>query len=146
MCTFAESKPMLDTILPALLGGFIAGLVGVWLANWQRKRDARNQFLVTMSLVKATMSKDMFVDFYRRSLPEIKEAVYRVLPFLRKSRADRLLSVWRSYAAIDDEEELPDRNEADPYRMALEIEKKPVPEKPSVLLTTYFDKLYKIVE
>jgi len=147
MCPFVDGGSVfLEKILPTVFGGLIAGLVGIWVGNWQRRRDARNTFLVSISLIKAAIpAEDMFDDFHTRSTHEAKEAVYRVLPFLAKSRADRLVDAPRRYCALESEQ-LQEQYEVDAYRMAMEFDKLPVPPKPSTLLKNALDDMAKIVK
>jgi hypothetical protein len=137
---------ILKTVLPTILGGFIAGIVGVSIARWQRNRDARNEFLIEISVVRGSIPKEQsYWNFYVNSLDVIRKAVFRALPFLNKSKTSEIISVWRSYQEIT-QDNLDDHNEIDAYRMAVAGDNKPVPEKPSDVLKSYYTRMSEIVK
>lgn len=136
--------PILNTVLPTLLGGFIAGIVGVVLSQWQRKRDARNEFLIFISVKKGAIPKEGIYKFHETTRPEIRDAISRVIPFLSLEKSRKLETTWSNYSEIE-EYDLDDKNEDDLMRAALALDGETVPEKPSDILKSRLNEMCKIV-
>src|ERR1700720_832991 len=89
-----------------ILGGIIAGCVGLFVGRFQRTREARLQFLSYLSVMIGSMPGGDGVsinNFYFHTFDETRDAVFQVIPFLKESKAEKLLAVWEKYAGLDSE-------------------------------------------
>jgi hypothetical protein len=137
--------PALNIFLPTILGGFIAGIVGVVLSGWQRKRSAKDEFLIFISVKKGAIPQKDIFEFYTTTRPEIREAVSRVIPFLRYAIVQELEIAWTAYDNID-EYDLLDENENELMRLAAAVDKLIIPEKPSEIMKSRLDSMSEIVK
>jgi hypothetical protein len=86
-------------IILTILGGFASGLVGVWLFYHQRKIAPRDAFRVFISLKKSEIPQhgSGCMDFYTGSKTELRDAIFRTVPFLCKEQVSRLKGLWAEY-------------------------------------------------
>jgi hypothetical protein len=126
-----------------VLGGFVACGAGFWLSAHKRCRDAKDAFLVYISVMKGRIETQDVAAYYRRTKSEIRDSVSKVQPFLAKENTLALEILWREYDEIVPEQKLLQKNEGNQWeRQALnELEpKNSPPPKPSSILKSYLDK------
>ena len=128
-----------------ILGGLIAGGVGVWTARWQRGFEAKNEFRVFVSVTKGRIPKEGFIDFHNTTKKEIRDATSRLIPTLCPSAVQAVETTCAAYADIEDQS-LEDQHENDLRREAFAKDKMAVPPKPSDILKTHLDKLYESIK
>jgi len=91
---------LLDRILAPALGALIAGLIGFGYSNYWRLRAIKDAFLILISQKRGATERWSVSAFYEKSKTEIREAVFRLRPFLRKSKAKKLEKLWFKYDEI----------------------------------------------
>lgn len=94
----------LEQFVFTILGGFIAGLIGIWTANVNRKRSAKNAFRVLISRTFGTADysyPEELSKFHRSTKGEIHIAVLELLPLLSGKKAAQLNKVWYDYSHIE---------------------------------------------
>ncbi len=94
----------LEQFVFTILGGLIAGLIGIWTANVNRKRSAKNAFRVLISRTFGTADysyPEELSKWYRSTKEEIHIAVLELLPLLSRKKAARLNKVWYDYSHIE---------------------------------------------
>ena len=81
-----------------VLGALLSGIIGLVFFRYKRGRDAKDHLLVTISQLGGELerAKDV-LDFYDSTLLRTEEAVFRLRPFLRKTRGDDLSVIWNLY-------------------------------------------------
>ena len=79
-------------------GAFLSGIVGVAVFRYERSRNARDHFLVTISQMGglAVRQKDLLA-MYDSTLQILEESVFRLRPFLKKNKASDLSVWWNLY-------------------------------------------------
>ena len=90
----------LDKILALTLGALIAGLIGLGYSNYWRLRGVKDAFLLLISQKRGTTGKWSVSAFYEKSKSEIRDAVFRLRPFLKRSKAKELDKLWFQYDEI----------------------------------------------
>ena len=137
---------MFKTIIPTILGGFIAGWVGIIVANWRTKKDAINAFLVSVSVIKGAIpAEEGISQFFESTKTEIRDAVFRVIPFVSEDKALQLQTAWIVYGTIKTEY-LSDNYTNEAYRLAHAVDGLPVPENPVSILKNHLDRFASIVK
>ena len=72
--------------------------MGLFFFWYKRSRDAKDNFLVTISQLSSELERtEEVVEFYDSTLLRTEEAVFRLHPFLHKSRRGDLSAVWNVY-------------------------------------------------
>lgn len=86
-------------IILTVLGGFASGLVGVWLFYHQRKVGARDAFKVFISLKQSEIPQhgSGCMDFYTGTKTEMRDAIFKTVPFLCKEQVGSLKGLWTEY-------------------------------------------------
>lgn len=101
----SERKRMGDLIertFFTILGGFIAGAIGVLISDRNRRRDACQQFLSIMSdLYGESLEARDHGEFHGRTLDRVRKAVFQVRPFLSKKRVVTLEWLWDKYRKVN---------------------------------------------
>ena len=133
-----------DVVL-TILGGLIAGAVGIWTALWQRRFDAKNEFHIFVSVIKGRMPKEGFAKFHASTRIEVRDAVSRLLPFLKHTEVEPVETACGAYTAID-EDILDDKKEDDDGAAWLVYFGRSIPPKPSNILKLHLDKLYESIK
>ena len=129
-----------------ILGGIIAGAVGVLTARWQRRFEAKNEFRVFISVTKGRIPKNGFSAFHNTTKKEIRDAVSRLIPALCSCNLKLVESACAAYIDIDDQN-LDEKNEEEWERgFQLEVVHKNPPPKPSDILKARLDRLYESVK
>jgi len=92
----------LVTVFGAIIGGFIAGWIGLLFSSISQRRQAKLAFLVTPSELK---HNPLFVSnpkqFRAANLEQLRAAVAKVTPFLKSSRRVDLSDCWDLYQQIN---------------------------------------------
>lgn len=84
-----------------ILGGAVAGCIGVLISGHNRRRGAKDLFLVTVSDLRGKIVHGFDpLEFHKTSLERLREAVFRVRPFLRVKWKFALDATWREYGQI----------------------------------------------
>lgn len=94
-----------------VLGGFIAGGVGLCLANHRRVLDAKDAFGVFIRGKIGGLPKREVGDFYKSTKPAIRAEVHQFWHFLNREQRTRLDRLWKEYDEIQ-AHELDPQNEA----------------------------------
>jgi hypothetical protein len=126
-----------ETTFFTVLGGIISGAVGLFIADRQRKQDARDTFHVFISQKRAVVPNHDARSFYRNTKNEIRDAVFRLRPFLNKYQKSCLDAVWVEYEQINDN----DLHQVKEFSAVAEIMKSP---KPDELIKSCMDNLDEI--
>lgn len=89
--------------LLTVLGGGIAGAIGILSANYTRKQNAKFAFRVSISQIFGMCDPNpvALADFYRTSKSEIRVAVLQLRPLLNKSEVVKLETLWNEYDGLD---------------------------------------------
>jgi hypothetical protein len=83
------------------LGAIISGIMGFAFFWYKRGRDAKDHFLVTLSQLGGELERTKDVlEFYDSTLSRTEEVVFRLRPFLRKSRREALSTFWNLYRQV----------------------------------------------
>jgi len=127
-----------------LFGAVIGFFVSRFQSALDKRRDAKNEFRVFVSLTKGRIPKEGFVTFHAATKKEIRDATSRLIPSLRACAVQTVESACAAYVDID-EQTLDDEHEEDLRREALASDKLPVPPKPSDILKTRLDRLYESI-
>ena len=121
-----------------LLGGGIAGVIGILTANYNRKQNAKVAFRVFISqkfgMIDPKREQHAVLEFYRTSKSEIKSAILELRPFLNKREVLQLETLWNEYNQIDEKH----------LSWAFEVESASIAAnlpKPSALMRSYAEKL-----
>jgi hypothetical protein len=87
-----------ENALWQISGAFISCTIGIIAFWFKRGRDAKDNFLVTISQISGEFRKpcDPFA-FYEATTPRLEDAVFRIQPFLTKPKAGYLITVWNLY-------------------------------------------------
>lgn len=81
-----------------VLGSGISTAFGIAFFVWQRGRQAKDHYLVTFSQLSGELDRHSnALFFYQESLSRVQEAVFRLRPFLRKTKAGDLSRLWNLY-------------------------------------------------
>lgn len=91
---------IISAVIGAVIGVLGAGWIGVWLANWQRKRIAKDQFLAFISHQEAVLERtptDGWKSYFLESIIPIHDAMYAVKPFVSNSEFLCLRAAWEDY-------------------------------------------------
>ena len=120
---------------------FFGGLVSGWVAHTlvirrearSRTQRAKDEFAAVASTFKGRIPETGIEAFFNASLDPIRDAVFRLQPFLDAPAAAHCLQAWNAYKATDPEQ-LHDENELEIYRLALAADGRPVPPKPTAIL------------
>jgi hypothetical protein len=146
---FQSVSNFYETAFFAVLGGFISGVVGLFIMNRQRKRDAKYAFLCAISELEVTLNEKLspeFVEFYKNSQKILRDAIIRFRPFIKKETCTRLDMLWHEYRKIKQE----DLDWPFEVKQIRDIEKSVNPEfnelKPSEILRNYFKKFRDVAE
>ena len=86
-------------MIGVIVGGLIAGLVGLWLANRQRISDGKGRFMAAICRQQALLDlrEDNWKDFHRESLMAIHGAIFDAKPFTGESQFACLRELWGEY-------------------------------------------------
>jgi hypothetical protein len=130
----------------------VVGVIGSYfIARYQRKRDAKDTFLVFISQSRVRIktilrfpSGQDFQGFYVQSRKEIADAIARVRPFLSCCKQSRIDGLWGEYDQIPQEEL--DAKFEDGWDVEFEktFTEKKQPPKPSVRLLYFLDEFERI--
>jgi|688.fasta_scaffold110867_2 hypothetical protein len=93
----ASTSPFLDTIL-VVLGGFLAGVVGIVANSYGRKRQAVEQFLSDIGRIM-TIHKD--TNFHTLSTEVLRESLWRVRPYLNAKKFTGCMNILADYQKIN---------------------------------------------
>ncbi len=124
-------------VVSLIIGFFLSRI----RSDLERRRDAKNDFRMFVSVRKGRIPQKGFIEFHETTKAEIRDAVSRLTPFLRCYEFKPVEMACAAYGDIE-HGNLDDQYESDLRRKALEIDKLPVPEKPSDILKTHLDRLY----
>ena len=130
-------KEAILAIVSLVIGFFLSRMKSVL----DSRRDAKNDFRMVVSVRKGRIPQKGFVEFHETTKTEIRDAVSRLMPFLRCYEIKPVEMACAAYGDIEDGS-LDDEHECDLRREALAKDKLPVPDKPSDILRTRLDKLY----
>ena len=123
-----------------VLGGFISGFVSFWLFCHQRHRKAKDQFLVFISLISMQIDTNDVLGVFKTTLPQIRDAVAKVSPFLKNSELRSLNEAWKAYAGT--EHNLLVQNHEDYWQHSFRKEMNtPGPEMPIEILKSRLNKM-----
>ena len=90
------------TVVGSIIGGFIAGFIGIWFSTINQRRQAKIAFLVTLSELK---QDPLFTknpkQFRAASLEQLRGAIGRVMPFLKTSSRSDLSKCWEYYQQVN---------------------------------------------
>jgi len=91
----------LEKALYQVMGAVVSGLVGIAVFWFKRRWEAKDHFRITMSQISGEFKKPCCpIEFYDSTMPRLEEAVFRLRPFLNKSSADCLSTLWNLYRSI----------------------------------------------
>ena len=94
----------LEKALFQVMVAVISSLVGVVVFWLKRRWEAKDHFRITMSQISGEFKKPCCpIEFYDSTMPRLEEAVFRLRPFLKKSSADCLSTLWNLYRGISTE-------------------------------------------
>jgi len=94
----------LEKAIFQIIGAVISGFVGLAVFWFKRRWDAKDHFRITMSQISGEFKKPCTPsDFYDATMSRLEEAVFRLRPFLTKSRADCLTAIWNLYRSAHTE-------------------------------------------
>lgn len=99
VCTFFNS------LIGPVVGGFIAGCIGLYLGRRRWERDGRDKFHTVVAIVESELDGSEEIDdlaqkVHAGSLEKIKTAVYAVSPFISKRNVSKLRELWFDYRDI----------------------------------------------
>jgi hypothetical protein len=92
--------------LNTILGGFIAGVVGLTVSWWNRRRDGRDRFIAVISEIYSKLDSGDGTDSHARSvhassIADLRTAIFSVQPFVCHVSFKRLLKIWQDYKNED---------------------------------------------
>lgn len=122
-----------------ILGGSITAGFGFWLFLYQRARNAKDEFSVFILDKRDSIPQSHFLDFYRKTKPEVRSAVFKLHPRLSRKNRSRLSNVWNEYNKIE-QKDLADALEVGFISEATQRTK------PSELLKINMDRFYEIAK
>lgn len=85
-------------VILVVLGGILAGLVGIWTSDYTRKRQAISQMIAEVNMLM-TLPKDMQLHSAGERLLQI--AIWRGRPFLSDEAFRGCLGILADYQKID---------------------------------------------
>ena len=88
-----------------MIGGIIAGTVGLTVVWWKRWRDGRDQFLSVVAEIEADLDDRIIAirEVHASSLPKLRAAIFAVRPFVDDCRFEKILKLWQTYKNPDQE-------------------------------------------
>jgi hypothetical protein len=94
----AQSKSRIEDGAWLVIGSAISTAFGVVFFMWQRGRQAKDHFLITLSQLGAELERtEDVLQFYDATLSRTEEAVSKLSPFIRKTRRTDLSIIWNLY-------------------------------------------------
>ncbi|MDA1272939.1 MAG: hypothetical protein O2960_02650 [Verrucomicrobia bacterium] len=83
--------------------GSLFGPLSQWLGfGYQRRRKAKDDYLLAIcSLRSEAAPHQEFAEFYDATKGRIREAVFKLRPFLSRSEAARLTRLWLEYDGLE---------------------------------------------
>jgi hypothetical protein len=146
------SCKMLDKIWElffTMLGAALATFGGIWAAHFLRRRDAKLDFKIIISIKKGEIPHASYektwdsLEFYKRTKPEIRDAISRIEPFLKKNQVVALEKLWREYTTLRQEREMDGGSDG----LAAKVEKGPeYPLHNEEILANFLDKFSNAVD
>ena len=132
---------MFFTLLGSVIGACFSFGAGYWLITHKRQRDAKDAFLVFISHKRMNIDKGQVAEYHRKTKSEVRDAVSRLMPFLKQNKAARLEDVWIRYDGLQGHSDLNQHNENEwvqsLYEYIPDAMEKP-PRKPSDILKSFF--------
>lgn len=93
----ASSSPFFDMLL-VVLGGLLAGVIGILASEHGRRRHARDQFLSDIGRIM-TIQKD--TKFHALSAEVLRDSLWQVRPYINAKRFSECLGILREYESIN---------------------------------------------
>lgn len=101
---------MTSEIFKFLLTAFGGIVTGVIVANLNRRNDAFKSFNAFIAFKKADLETidiaTQWEGFYNSSKTEIKEAVFKLVPYLTRLQRQALADIWRDYKSGETHQKL----------------------------------------
>lgn len=132
-------------VLLTILGGAISAITGLCLFFHKRKRDAKDSFLLFISMQRRSIDTRNFCGWHDNTKSEFRDAISKVDPFLSARQRTRMDALWREYEAISCEQ-LKQENEADYVQEIESLAKEPLTRKPSEILLDCLNRFQKVAE
>ncbi|HWV99088.1 MAG TPA: hypothetical protein VNZ64_05280 [Candidatus Acidoferrum sp.] len=121
-------------------GGVIAATVGLAISEIRRKRDALIEFKITLSeLYGESISVKDLLSFHKGTLERLRQAVFRVRPFVSKEQAGLMEKLWLRYQQIDADALNPE-HESDWVQELYQLCGEAAPVRPSRIISLYLKK------
>lgn len=138
-------KETIENAFLTVLGGAIAAVIGIIVSDYNRKKDARSEFAVTISeLYGESLSTRDLLGFHGQTLDRMRRAIFRVRPFVRARNVRTFDWLWRKYQTINDDALNPEHEMDWVQELYVECGEAP-PTKPSRIITLYIEKLHDLV-
>ncbi|MGD1088606.1 MAG: hypothetical protein ABR955_07745, partial [Verrucomicrobiota bacterium] len=125
-----------------------------FIARYQRKRDAKDTFLVFISQNRVRINTILhfpagrdFQGFHLQSRKETADSVARVRPFLNRGNQSRIDDLWREYDKIPQEELDTKYEDGSEFDFEKRFPESPsLPQKPSKRLLYYMNEFASIAK
>lgn len=124
-------------IFGAVVGFFVSRIQ----SSLDKRRDAKDAFLVFISIQRRSIDRRDFDGWHLRTKTDFRDAISRVHRFLRRPQRNSIDDTWREYDAIRDDQ-LRNENETGILQEleAIDTSKPPRTPKPSEILNSFLDR------
>jgi hypothetical protein len=139
-------EDFIEKALFSILGGAIAALIGMWVGNYKRRKDAIFEFHITLSELygESLNNRDLLL-FHRKTSERLRRAIYRIRPFIQPQKALIMDKLWTAYQKIN-HEALDPEHETEWFQDLFKQLGEPAPMQPSRLISTYLKKFSELAK
>jgi len=137
---------IIQAVFFTILGGAISSASGLFIANYRRTKDAKDDFGRFVSTKIGEVPKRDVLGFYKSSKPAIREAVHRFMHYLKTEKRASIQSLWEEYDSVTDQQ-LDPINEGKMGEVFRDLQKLTNPptkfNSPHEVVRYYLDEFYK---